>query len=344
MANIINNKSFQTLKDLYKKAQKDIADFVKKNQPKDSKELANFSEVVMDKQAELNAGVIIEFVETEHNLGGSRNILGETTSEILSETNSRVSTIEQNINEINDELVILNESEEILSGNLTTLSSAFVEHNHDSVYVKLAGNQAMSGYLLSPLFATYAGVGADTSFNLYDENIVLQGMLRWVQSDDTLRVTRLNSAGAVAEGEIAISATTASFNGNTMWHSGNLSIESGEYTPTTSNLSAGISAVTLRRAYYTKVENVVNITVSYAVDVTTNATHTFVLTVPTKTNNFTQTDQAVGSLMFTNSQNIVRGGLTSNVGAKTITLSAGNSAGAPASFTCTWQFMYGATS
>lgn len=60
---ILPEKSKGILKDLYKRAQKEVIDFSAKNEPKNLGDLQKYSDLVQDKQADTNAEVIVSFLE-----------------------------------------------------------------------------------------------------------------------------------------------------------------------------------------------------------------------------------------------------------------------------------------
>lgn len=77
------------------------------------------------------------------------------------------------------------------------------------------------------LYATAANSGLGAFMVLRDHLNVPQGGVMWDRSTDTVRLGRFNAAGDLPEGELSIGPATLTYNGNEIYHAGNLASASG---------------------------------------------------------------------------------------------------------------------
>lgn len=185
MSNKLPTKSKKVLKDLYKKAQKEVIDFSEKSQPKDLVDLKNFGEQIQDKQAEVNAEVIVSFLENEvipnvtsgtgtASYSSSSTVLSAKDKEDINGLKEKVETNTTNIADLRDDLTDLQEEVDqmVLSGEtpqsiLTKLKTVdgtgsgldadLLDGNHASAFAQASHSHSWGSITNTP--TTMAGYG-----------------------------------------------------------------------------------------------------------------------------------------------------------------------------------------
>ena len=99
--------------------------------------------------------------------------------------------------------------------------------NFDPTTKANTNGQAFTGPVRAPTMTVDAIAAADAYQIFRNEAGVNQAAVGWDRTTDTLRLRRYNAAGTLIEGEISLGATALSYNGNAIYHEGNLGSSAG---------------------------------------------------------------------------------------------------------------------
>lgn len=103
-----------------------------------------------------------------------------------------------------------------------TWNRIWTEATFDPTTKANVSGQVFTGTVRAPTLHVQAAAGANAEVVLRDETGLSQGIVYWNRGDDRVNVRRMNAAGNGAEGELSVGATNVTFNGNELYHTGNL--------------------------------------------------------------------------------------------------------------------------
>lgn len=95
------------------------------------------------------------------------------------------------------------------------------------------------------LHVAAASAGSHAIFRLRDQSGGNQGMVWWDRTNDWIRISRNNAAGGGIEGELILTATDLQWNGNNVYHTGNLNLANKLNVG-----AAGVDYMTTAPTYY----------------------------------------------------------------------------------------------